>query len=290
VIEVEPGVITSVGGEVLMVSGMTAALADMRRVHEEWASAVGGATAGMNAALADLRRQRLDWASAAATAQGFTVGVTDALAAWRRYHEEWVSAAAKARQSNVAGALPAPEVQQPELLLPAAIIEVATNVTEGEIIAAVSLPWFDIVRAVERDPNFLYQLSWRTLEELVAGAYRQEGWPEVILTSRSGDGGRDIIASKPGWGAVCFYDQVKAYSPGHKVPANDVRAIYGVVTLHQNVSKAVITTTASFAPGVYEEFKPVMPNRLELRDGPKLREWLLRLGGSAEPRDRQRLA
>jgi hypothetical protein len=82
---------------------------------------------------------------------------------------------------------------------------------------------------------------------------------------------------------VRFYDQVKAYSPGHRVPANDVRALFGVLNLHQNVSKAVITTTALFAPGVYEEFEAVMPNRLELRDGPRLREWLMGLGGPPRP-------
>ena len=141
------------------------------------------------------------------------------------------------------------------------------------------MPWFDIIKALERDPNFLHQLrDWRIVEELIAGAYKRDGWPEVILTPRSGDGGRDIIASKPGFGAIRFYDQVKAYSPGHNVPADDVRAIFGVLNLHPNVSKAVITTTALFAPGVDEEFKPVMPNRLELRDGPRLREWVIGLG------------
>jgi hypothetical protein len=53
-----------------------------------------------------------------------------------------------------------------------------------------------------------------------------------------------------------------------RVPADDVRALYGVLNINQNVSKAVITTTALFAPGVQEEFKPVMPNRLELRCTP----------------------
>lgn len=168
-------------------------------------------------------------------------------------------------------------VELPELLVPAGIVAIGDSVPEGQLVEAVMLPWFDIINALARDPNFLHQLDWRRLEELIAGAYTRDGWPEVILTPRSGDGGRDIIASKPGFGAICFYDQVKAYSPGHKVAANDVRAIFGVVNLHQNVSKAVVTTTALFAPGVYEEFTSVMPNRLELRDGPALRKWLLGL-------------
>jgi restriction system protein len=176
-------------------------------------------------------------------------------------------------------------VELPELLVSAGIIEVGASVPEGQVVAAVMLPWFDIIKALRRDSNILHQLNWRKVEELIAGAYEREGWPEVILTPPSGDGGRDIIVSKPGFGAIRFYDQVKAYGPGQKVPANDVRAIFGVVKLHQNVSKAVITTTALFAPGVREEFKHVMPYELELRDGPAVREWLLGLlpGSSPDP-------
>jgi restriction system protein len=179
---------------------------------------------------------------------------------------------------GIEGQKPGVEVSLPELLIPAAIIVTGGRAAEGQLIEAVALPWFEIIKALERDPDFLHQLDWRKLEELIAGAYKREGWPEVVLTPRSGDGGRDIIASRPDWGTICFYDQVKAYSPGHTVPANDVRALYGVLNLHQNVSKAIITTTTLFAPGVYEEFNAVMPNRLDLRDGPKLIEWFKRLG------------
>jgi Restriction endonuclease len=172
----------------------------------------------------------------------------------------------------------------PELLVPAEIVAIGDSVPEGQLVEAVMLPWFDIINALARDPNFLHQLDWRRMEELIAGAYTRDGWPEVILTPGSRDAGRDIIASKPGLGAIRFYDQVKAYGAGQKVPANDVRAIFGVLKLHQNVSKAVITTTALFAPGVREEFKHVMPYELELRDGPAVREWLLKfLPGSPGP-------
>jgi len=40
------------------------------------------------------------------------------------------------------------------------------------------------------------------------------------------------------------------------------------------VSKGIVTTTSSFAPGVEDEMKPFMPNRFELKDGPRLVEWL----------------
>jgi restriction system protein len=169
----------------------------------------------------------------------------------------------------------------PDILIPVAVVVLGDKTSEGRLVDAVGIAWFEIIKQLSADPHYLYNVNWRTLEEVVAGAYEREGWPEVILTPRSGDGGRDVIVSKPGLGAIRFYDQVKAYKPGQKVPAEDVRALLGVLTIHPNVSKAVITTTALFAPGVTDEMKALIPYRLELRDGPKLREWLMRLGGSA---------
>jgi restriction system protein len=112
-------------------------------------------------------------------------------------------------------------------------------------------------------------LDWRKVEELVAAAYKREGWHEVILTPRSGDRGRDIIATKRGIGAIRIYDQVKAYKP--------VRAVLGVLTRDQNVSKAIVTTTAGFAPGIGKELEGFIPYRLELKDGPALAKWLTEL-------------
>ena len=72
------------------------------------------------------------------------------------------------------------------------------------------------------------------------------GWPEVILTPRSGDHGSDIIASKPGIGSIRIIDQVKAYSDRHRVSADEVRSILGVLSADLNVSKGIITTTSMF--------------------------------------------
>ena len=96
----------------------------------------------------------------------------------------------------------------------------------------------------------------------------------MILTPRSGDYGRDVIATKHGVGSVRIYDQVKAYAPGHLVPANDVRALAGI--LQGNVSKGVLSTTSDFAPRVSDDpiIGPLMPHRLELRPRGILLPWL----------------
>jgi len=161
-----------------------------------------------------------------------------------------------------------------EIVVPACLILSQGSTTEGEIVRALRIPWFEIIRQLEVDPEFLFKIPWRKLEELIAAAYDRAGWPEVILTPRSADKGRDVIACKPGFGAVRIFDQVKAYAPGRVVPANEVRAMLGVLSIHQNVSKAVITTTSSFAKGVFDEFRSFVPYRLELRDGAALKEWL----------------
>jgi len=239
---------------------------------------------GMNAVLAWHHQhiaQERQWAAAALAARGIASGPGDThikLGTDRLAIEGQELSVVEERRN-----VEEPRTTPPEILISANIINLGDMVTEGQLIDSVAVPWFEILKELERDPQFLHQLGWRKMEELVAGAYQREGWPEVILTPRSGDGGRDIIVSKPGVGAVRFIDQVKAYAPGHRVPAEDVRALYGVLTRDQNVSKGIVTTTATFAPGVYEEWKAFMPFRLELKDGPALTDWLRRLRGPIPP-------
>ena len=117
------------------------------------------------------------------------------------------------------------------------------------------------------------------MEELIAGAYTRHGWDEVTITPRSGDGGRDIIAVKRGLCTIRIIDQVKAYSPGQEVTANDVRALLGVLSSDPNVTKGYVTTTAQFAPRLLEDntIRQYVPYRLELKDGAQLRSWLLKV-------------
>jgi restriction system protein len=171
----------------------------------------------------------------------------------------------------------------PDLVLQAAVVNLGDRTTEGHLISGIAIPWIEIIRHLQRDPAFLYQIPWRRLEEVIAGAYEREGWPEVILTPPSGDGGRDVIASKPGVGSIRILDQVKAYRPGRVVDANDVRAMLGVLEAEQNVSKGLVTTTSAFAPGIESDQRLArfMPYRLELKNGKQLLSWLTSLLGQS---------
>ena len=142
---------------------------------------------------------------------------------------------------------------------------------EGRLIQAVTLPWFEIIEVLLRDPSIAHQIPARKWEEIIAGAYQKAGFDEVTLTPRSGDLGRDVIAVKRGIGTVRVIDQVKAYGPNHLVTADDVRALLGVLQADK-ASKGFLTTTSDFAPRLRDDIllKPYMPAQLELIDGKML--------------------
>ncbi|MEZ5586264.1 MAG: restriction endonuclease [Sedimenticolaceae bacterium] len=165
----------------------------------------------------------------------------------------------------------------------ATLLEFAGSTPDGRLVRAVAAPWFEILKLIKQDPQSIYQIDPFKFEEIIAGAWHATGvFDEVILTHRSGDLGRDVIATSRTLGSVRIVDQVKAYAPGRLVPANDVRALAGVLLRDQNVSKGIVTTTSDFAPKVRDEFSDLMPYRLELRGGDDTLNWLVQLGEGSE--------
>ncbi len=161
-----------------------------------------------------------------------------------------------------------------EILLQVGVLDAKEKDQEGKLIHAITIPWTAIILELEKDPAFLYKIHWRRLEEMIAAAYEEAGWEQVILTPGSGDLGRDIVATRSDFGSIRIYDQVKAFAPHRKVSANDARAMIGVLSSQPNVSKVILTTTSSFAPGIEKELADFIPYRLELRDGTSLLSWL----------------
>jgi len=140
----------------------------------------------------------------------------------------------------------------------------------------VSSPWRAIVERLAKDWSQAFQISARAWEEMIAAAFDQDGYDEVILTPRSGDHGRDVIAIKRGVGCIRIIDSVKAYKPSHLVGHDDVRALAGVLHGDLKASKGIVTTTSDFAPGIATDpyLTPLMPFRLELMNGERLKKWL----------------
>jgi restriction system protein len=172
----------------------------------------------------------------------------------------------------------------PEVTLKALLV-FGDRSQEGALVRAVALPWYAILERIQADPRAAYEIGPRVWEEIIAGGWEKEGFDDVILTPRSGDKGRDIVATKKGVGSIRIFDQVKAYKPGHVVTAEEVRAMLGVITGAANVSKGVITTTSTFAPRLAEDeyLKPYIPYRLELKPRDVLLAWLDELRATAEP-------
>lgn len=160
----------------------------------------------------------------------------------------------------------------------AAVVIPEKKVTEGTLIKATSIAWNALVEQLSDDWSLAYTIPPEKWEEIVAGAYVKAGF-EVILTPRSGDHGRDIIAVSKGVGCVKLLGSVKAHKPGHLVGYDDIRALMGVVAGERDASKGILTTTSDFPPNVHKDpiIAPFMPTRLELMNGEELRKWLTAL-------------
>lgn len=165
-------------------------------------------------------------------------------------------------------------------LLLQTVVVAGEKTSEGQLIQAVAFPWFDIIELLKKDPAIAYEIPPRKWEEIIAGAYNKAGFDEVILTSRSGDFGRDVIAVKHALDSIRVIDQVKAYAPDHLVTADDVRALMGVLQ-GDRASKGFLTTTSDFAPKLRDDplIVPFIPSRLELVNGSALFKRLQDLAG-----------
>lgn len=172
-----------------------------------------------------------------------------------------------------------------ELLLQAVVVP-GKMAVEGRIVEAVAPAWFEIVRLLKNDPAFMYKIDHRKWEEILAGAYEQAGFDEVILTPRSGDFGRDVIATKKGYWSIRIIDQMKAYKPGHLVSADEVRSLVGVLLMDHQASKGLVTTTSDFAPKLRDDLsiKPLFPYRLELVNGTDLMQRLVQIAHGFDAR------
>jgi restriction system protein len=170
-----------------------------------------------------------------------------------------------------------PRENSPNLILKT-LLEFNETTNEGQLVQAVTVPWFEILELLARDPSAAFQIPDRKWEEIIAGAYQRAGFDEVVLTPRSGDLGRDVIAVKKGIGRIRIIDQVKAYKPSHLVTADHVRALIGV--LHgDEASKGFLTTTSDFAPRLTLDplIVKFIPSRLDLINGEKLLSRLMEL-------------
>jgi hypothetical protein len=95
------------------------------------------------------------------------------------------------------------------------IVIPVSAVAEGALIKANALAWAAVVKSLRKDWGLAYQIPPYKWEEIIAAAFDQSDFDEVILTPRSGDHGRDVIAFRKGIGCIKIIGSVKAYKPGY---------------------------------------------------------------------------
>ncbi len=181
--------------------------------------------------------------------------------------------------TSAVGALPDSDVLKQLSLTISSLIIPQEKVSEGVLVRSTSAIWLEITSQLRQNWEFAYKIPPEKFEELIAGAFKKEGYDKVVLTARSGDHGRDVIAIKHGIGCVKIIASVKVKQCGNLVRYDDVRALTGVMSSERNVSKGIITTTSDFPPRIESDpfIAPFMPTRLELINGDKLRSWLMKL-------------
>ncbi len=132
----------------------------------------------------------------------------------------------------------------------------ATNLSEPQknaLIIVNSLP-LKLIAKIFRAPQEVRNLSPRQFEDFVAETLNQLGFKDVVLTPRSHDGGKDVIASHEINGIpLSFYFECKKYSEGNKIQLETLRALLGTLAHDaRDVNKGVLVTTSTFTKGSNE--------------------------------------
>lgn len=121
-----------------------------------------------------------------------------------------------------------------------------------------------LLRRLADQPNLLYDLRPRQLEELVAELYAREGF-EVELTPETHDGGVDLfVVKRTPFGSLLTVIDTKLHRADRPVGVGIVRQMFGVVEARR-ASAGVIATTSYFSRDAMQ-FQADVPFRLGLQD------------------------
>jgi restriction endonuclease Mrr len=142
-----------------------------------------------------------------------------------------------------------------------------------------------VVKKILEDPRHMHALSPREFEELIAEIVDGLGFTNVVLTPGTGDGGRDVIASKEISGIpITMYFECKKYAEGSKVQVATLRSLLGVVAHESRQANiGVLVTTSSFTRGARDLI--LSDCRLDGKDYDGIIGWVHELGRDALPGD-----
>jgi hypothetical protein len=125
-----------------------------------------------------------------------------------------------------------------------------------------------------RHPDCLPAIAWDAFERLIAEVFASHGF-RVELTGRSQDRSADIIAIKTDSLGVTsrYLIECKRYDAARRVDLAVVNAVLGA-KVRADADHAFLVTTSSFTKNVIALRPQLESQRLHLRDGDAVREWL----------------
>lgn len=130
-----------------------------------------------------------------------------------------------------------------------------------------------IITDIYADNNFIYSLTGRKFEEVVAELLFKKGF-EVELTKQTRDNGYDIIALQNVSGfKTKFLVECKKYSSIRPVGIEIIRSFADVLN-EENANKGIIVTTSYFTKEVKKR-QLKMGHMLDLADKNQLLEWVV---------------
>jgi len=132
--------------------------------------------------------------------------------------------------------------------------ELAINEDEKSSLVIVDRLPLRLLSKILKSPNEVRNITSRQFEEFIAELLSELGFNDVILTPRSGDGGKDVIASHSVQGIpLTFYFECKKYAEGNKIQLDTMRSLLGTVAHDsRKVNKGILVTTSSFTKGCKE--------------------------------------
>lgn len=130
----------------------------------------------------------------------------------------------------------------------------------------------ELLKMLKNNPNYLYKLSPRKFEEVIAEILSRKGY-EVTLTSATRDGGKDIfVAQRDDLGSFLYLVECKKFAPNRPVGIDVIQRLYGVISAEDSTYGIIATTSYFTKPA--KDFQQRKKFRMSLKDFDSIKQWL----------------
>jgi hypothetical protein len=152
------------------------------------------------------------------------------------------------------------------------ISDLEVDTETRSVIDAVAPAWKQLSRHILSHPDYLDTMSSLDFELLAGDIFQSFGW-EIELTSRTRDGGYDIIAIRKVQPTnLRILVEAKRYARRRTVGVDIVRSLYGVKQARA-ASQLVLVTSSFVSADAKKEFARVVPWELDFFERDKILEW-----------------